>query len=143
LVMKGTDRIQRPFNDVKSAAGPVIEQDVARASVAVPFIIALGCATAGVTLLLARRFGHSNAYFIVAAGLTALGLLAGLIVRTKEHDETALGILFWPKSTNKTTADDDAVGSGILRPNSGHRSSGLHEAPPPQNISATNALASA
>jgi MFS family permease len=183
------------INDVKSAAGSMVEKYIARASVAVPFIIALGFATAGVTLMLVERFGHRNAYFMVAGGFTALGLLAALIVRTKEHDEivaseqaaeagtadvasdtaaaaavqmplallaglfsgpagpasvlsiaralgrnlplvimlVALGILFWPKSAEETTADehadDDAVDSAILRPNGAYRPSGLHEAP--------------
>lgn len=75
------------INDVKSAAGSVVEKYAARASVAVPFIIALGFATAGVTLMLVERFGHRNAYLMVAGGFTALGLLAALIVWTKEHDE--------------------------------------------------------
>jgi hypothetical protein len=75
------------INDVKSAAGSVVEKYAARASVAVPFFIALGFATAGVTLMLVERFGHRDAYFMVAGGFTALGLLAALIVRTKEHDE--------------------------------------------------------
>ena len=39
-----------------------------------------------------------------------------------------LGILFWPKSTDKTMADDDAVDPEILRSNGACRSSGLHEA---------------
>jgi hypothetical protein len=75
------------INDVKSAAGSVVEKYAARASVAVPFIISLGFATAGATLMLVERFGHRNAYFMVAGGFMALGLLAALIVRTKEHDE--------------------------------------------------------
>jgi hypothetical protein len=77
------------INDVKSAAGSVVEKYAARASVAVPFIIALGFATAGVTLMLVERFGHRNAYFMVAGGFMVLGLLAVLIVRTKEQDEVA------------------------------------------------------
>jgi hypothetical protein len=75
------------INDAKSAAGSVVAKYAARASVAVPFIIALGFATAGITLMLVERFGHRNAYFMVAGGFTALGLLAALIVRTKEHEE--------------------------------------------------------
>jgi hypothetical protein len=35
----------------------------------VPFIIALGFVTAGVTLMLVERFGHRTAYFIVAPTL--------------------------------------------------------------------------
>ena len=167
------------INDAKSAAGSVVEKYAVRASVAVPFIIALGFATAGITLMLVERFGHRNAYFVVAGGFTALGLLAALIVRTKEHDTVvadeqaakadtadvasdataaaavqiplallgtlfsspvgpssvlslarvlgrnlplvimlvALGILFWPKSAEKTMAGEDATDPESLRPN--------------------------
>ena len=182
------------IKDVKSAAGSVVEKYAARASVAVPFIVAVGFATAGVTLMLVERFGHRNAYFIVAGGFTALGLLAALIVRTKEHDGVvadqqaakadtadvasdtaaaaaaqiplallgalfnspagpssvmslarvlgrnlplvlmlvAMGVLFWPKSTEETMAEEDAADDPIhpesLRPNGAYRSSELHEA---------------
>ena len=75
------------IKDVQSAAGSVVEKYAARASVAVPFIIALGFATAGITLMLIERFGHRNAYFMVAGGFIAVGLVAALIVRSKEHDE--------------------------------------------------------
>jgi hypothetical protein len=50
---------------------------------------ALGFATAGITLMLVERFGHRNAYFMVAGGFTAIGFLAALIVRNKEHKEVA------------------------------------------------------
>jgi hypothetical protein len=75
------------INDVKSAAGSVVEKYAVRVSVGVPFSIALGFATAGVTLMLVEQFGHRNAYFMVAGGFAALGFLAALIVRTKEHQE--------------------------------------------------------
>lgn len=89
------------INDAKSAAGSVIAKYAARASVAVPFIIALGFATAGATLMLVERFGHRNAYFMVAASFTVLGFLAALIVRTKEHEEVVADA----QAGNADTAD--------------------------------------
>jgi hypothetical protein len=71
------------INNAKAAAGSMVAKYAARASVAVPFIVALGFATAAVTLMLVEQFGH----FMVAGGFTVIGLLAALIVRTKEHDE--------------------------------------------------------
>jgi len=79
--------LQGIINNAKAAAGSIVAKYAARASVAVPFIVALGFATAAVTLMLVERFGHQNAYFMVAGGFTVIGLLAALIVRTKEHDE--------------------------------------------------------
>ena len=74
------------INDAKSAAGSVVAKQAARASVVVPFMIALGFATAGVTLTLVERFGHRDAYLMLGAGFSVIGLLAALIVRNKEHE---------------------------------------------------------
>jgi hypothetical protein len=74
------------INDAKSAAGTVVAKYAVRASTAVPFVIALGFATAGSTLMLVERFGHREAYVMIAAGFTAVGLLAVLVVRSKEID---------------------------------------------------------
>lgn len=75
------------INDAKSAAGSVVAKYAARASVAVPFVIAFGFATAGITLLLVERFGHRNAYLMVAGSFMVLGFMAALIVRAKEHED--------------------------------------------------------
>jgi hypothetical protein len=75
------------INDATAAVAGAVAKYAARASVAVPFVVALGFATAGITLMLVERFGHRNAYFMVAAGFTAIGFLAALIVRAKEHEE--------------------------------------------------------
>ena len=85
--MKGTDVLQGLINNVKSAAGSIAGKYAARASVAVPFIVALGFATAGTTLMLVEQIGHRNAYFIVASGFAAIGLLGAFIVSTSEKDE--------------------------------------------------------
>jgi hypothetical protein len=75
------------INNAKSAAGSVVAKYATRTSVAVPFVVALGFATAGITLMLIERFGHREAYFMIAGGFLAIGLVAALIVRTKEQDE--------------------------------------------------------
>ena len=77
------------INDAKSAAGSVVAKQAARASVVVPFMIALGFATAGVTLTLVERFGHRDAYLMLGAGFSVIGLLTALIVRSKEHGVVA------------------------------------------------------
>jgi uncharacterized membrane protein len=71
----------------KSAAGSVIAKYATRISVAVPFVVALGFATAAITLMLVERFGAVTAYWIVAAGFTVAGLLAILAVVVKEQEE--------------------------------------------------------
>ena len=55
------------INQVKSAASDLVLQYLARASVAVPFVIALGFALAAVTVMLVERFGQVIAYWMVAA----------------------------------------------------------------------------
>ena len=71
----------------REAASHLLLRYVARASVAVPFIVALGFAIAAIAVMLVDRFGHVTAYWIMAAGLAALGVMAGIVVSVKEHEE--------------------------------------------------------
>ena len=74
------------INDAKSAAGSVVAKQAARASVVVPFMIALGFVTAAVAVMLIEWFGHRDAYLMLGAGFSVIGLLVALIVRSKEHE---------------------------------------------------------
>ena len=60
---------------------------VARASVAVPFFIALGFALAAITVMLVDRFGHVTAYWAVAGGMALVGAIAAVIVSAREREE--------------------------------------------------------
>jgi hypothetical protein len=75
------------INDAKSAAGSLIGKYLARASVAVPFVVALGFATAAITLMLVERFGAITASWIIAGGFTVIGLVATLVITVKEQEE--------------------------------------------------------
>ena len=54
------------INDAKSAAGAMIAKYLARASVAVPFLVALGFGTAALAVMLVERFGSAYAYLMLA-----------------------------------------------------------------------------
>lgn len=71
----------------REAASHLVLRYVARASVAVPFIIALGFAIAAIAVMLVDRFGHVTAYWIMAGGLAFLGVLAAIVVSVKEREE--------------------------------------------------------
>jgi hypothetical protein len=75
------------INDAKAAAGSLVAKYLARASVAVPFVVGLGFATAAVTLMLVERFGGVIASWIIAGGFTLIGLVATLAVTVKEQEE--------------------------------------------------------
>ena len=75
------------INDAKSAVSSVILKYVARVSVAVPFVIAVGFALAAGTVMLVERYGHVFAFWSMAGGLAAIGLIAALVVRVKEQKE--------------------------------------------------------
>jgi uncharacterized membrane protein len=75
------------INQAKSAVTGLLFKYVARASVAIPFVIALGFALAAITAMLVERFGHVAGYWMVAGGLALVGLVAVLIVSVKEHEE--------------------------------------------------------
>lgn len=74
-------------NQAKSAVSGLVLKYVARASVAVPFVIALGFALAAVTVMLVERFGQVTAYWLVAGGLAAIGIAAAAAVSVKEQEE--------------------------------------------------------
>lgn len=75
------------INQAKVAASRVVLQYVARASVAVPFVIALAFALAAITVMLVQRFGHTAAYWTMAGGLVLVGVIAAIVVRAKEHEQ--------------------------------------------------------
>jgi hypothetical protein len=75
------------INDAKSAATSVILKYVARASVAVPFLIAAGFTIAAITVMLVNSYGQVTAYWIMAGGLAAIGVIAALVVSVREHEE--------------------------------------------------------
>jgi hypothetical protein len=75
------------INNAKSAVSGLVLKYVARASVAVPFLIALGFALAAITVMLVDRFGHITAYWAVAGGLALVGVMAAVIVSARERDE--------------------------------------------------------
>ena len=75
------------INDVKSAVTSIIAKYLARASVAVPFVVALGFATAAITMTLVERFGAVTGSWVVAGGFTLIGLLAAFVLSVKEQEE--------------------------------------------------------
>jgi hypothetical protein len=75
------------INQTKQALSHLVLKYVARASVAIPFIIASGFALAAIAVMLVERFGHITAYWIMAGGLAAVGVIAAIAVSVKEHEE--------------------------------------------------------
>lgn len=101
------------INDAKSAAGAVVAKYAVRASVAVPFIIALGFATAALTLALANAFGSIAAYWMVAGGFTAIGLVAAAAVTAKEQGEAIADEA--ASSTDNAAVASDAATQAIAQ----------------------------
>ena len=77
------------INDAKAAVSHLVLRYVARASVAIPFVLALGFAVAAIAVMLVEHFGHVTGYWIMAGGLAAIGIGAAIAVSVKEHEEEA------------------------------------------------------
>ena len=75
------------INQAKAAASGIVLKYLARASVAIPFVIAFGFALAATTVMLVERFGHLLAYWFMAGGLAVLGIIAAIVVSVREHEE--------------------------------------------------------
>jgi len=77
------------INNAKSAAGNLVAKYLARASVAIPFVVAAGFALAALTAWLTDRYGAVTAYWSMTAVLIVLGVIAALTVSAKENREEA------------------------------------------------------
>lgn len=73
------------INSTKSAVTHVILKYLARASVAIPFILALGFIVAAIATMLAERFGNIGGYWIMSGALVALGVIAAVAVSMRER----------------------------------------------------------
>jgi hypothetical protein len=75
------------INQAKHTVSSIALKYVARASVAVPFVIALGFVVAAVAAMLVQRYGHVMGYWLMAGGLAAIGVIAAIAVAAREHEE--------------------------------------------------------
>jgi hypothetical protein len=67
----------------------LIAKYAVRASVAVPFLFALGFGLAALTVILIDAFGYRDAYLLLAGAFLALGVVAAIAVRAKERSDEA------------------------------------------------------
>jgi hypothetical protein len=93
------------INQAKSAASGLVLKYVARASVAVPFVIALGFALAAVTVMLVERFGRVTGYWLLAGGLAVIGIIAAMAVSVKEQEEEVAEQLAEEADTQEVVSD--------------------------------------
>jgi hypothetical protein len=78
----------------------------------VPFAIALGFALAATTVTLVQWFGHVTAYWIMAAGLAVVGLIAVAAVSIKEEQEEKAEELAEQTDTQNVVSDATAQALG-------------------------------
>jgi hypothetical protein len=104
------------INSAKSAAGNLVAKYLARASVAIPFVIAGGFALAALTAWLTQRYGAVTAYWTMAGVLVLLGVIASLIVSAKENMEGAADLEAEKTDTGATVsaATADALAQAPL-----------------------------
>jgi len=100
------------LREAKAAASGLLLKYVARASVAVPFAIALGFALAATTVMLVQSFGQVTAYWIMAAGLAAVGLIAAAAVSMKEEQEEKAEELAEQADTHEVVSEATAQALG-------------------------------
>ena len=93
------------INDAKSAASSLVLKYVARASVAIPFVIALGFALAALAAWLVTNYGYVTGYLLMAGGLAAIGVIAALVVSFKEHEEEVADEAAEEADTSKVATD--------------------------------------
>jgi hypothetical protein len=93
------------ISSAKSAVSNLVVKYLARASVAVPFVIGGGFALAALTVMLADRFGALIAYWVMAAALCLVGIVAAGLVSSKEHKQEAAELEAERRDTGATVSD--------------------------------------
>jgi hypothetical protein len=93
------------ISSAKSAVSNLVVKYLARASVAVPFVIGGGFALAALTVMLADRFGSLIAYLVMAAALCLVGIVAAGLVTAKEHKQEAAELEAERSDTGATVSD--------------------------------------
>jgi hypothetical protein len=78
---------------------------VARASVAVPFVLSVGFGLAACTALLSEWYGRQTAYWIMAAALALVGVLASVLVSVKEHEEEVADEIAEQQDTSRVASE--------------------------------------
>ncbi|HEX5958609.1 MAG TPA: hypothetical protein VFY92_08145 [Hyphomicrobiaceae bacterium] len=99
-------------NEAKAAASGLVLKYVTRASVAVPFAIAIGFALAATTVTLVQWFGQATAYWIMAAGLAVIGLIAAAAVSIREEQEEKAEALAEQTDTQDVVSEATAQAMG-------------------------------
>jgi hypothetical protein len=102
------------ISDAKAASGLLIDKYFARAVVVVPFVVALGFATAAITLMLVNRFGYIAAFWMIAGGFTLIGLVATRVVGDKENKADIADKLAGAHDTGATTQAAAQVAVQVL-----------------------------
>ena len=89
-------------------------QYILGAVVVVPFVVALGFATAAITLMLVNRFGYIAAFWMIAGGFTLIGLVATRVVGDKENKADIADKLAGVHDTGATTQAAAQVAVQVL-----------------------------
>ena len=100
------------IREAKAAAGALVLKYVARASVAVPFALALAFALTAITVMLVERLGHTTAYWTMAAGLALVGVIAAAAVSIKEEREEKAEELAEKTDTQEVVSEATAQALG-------------------------------
>ena len=92
------------LGEARSAATSVANKVAVRVLLAVPFVLALGFATAALTLMLVERFGPTSAYLSVVGLFGGLGLFASALSRMRMPTALSGFRVIVPKRALATTS---------------------------------------
>ena len=93
--------------DATTAANAMVSRLVARISVAMVFVVALGFAIAGSAIWLVDRYGGRDACLILAAAFVVVGLIISIVMRSPANAEAAATIT--PAETKAAEAVSETV----------------------------------
>ena len=99
--------LQAIINRTQRSIDTIISKYVTRIIVAVPFVIAVGFATAAAAVKLSQEFGSVVSYSVIAAVFAATGLVAAATVSAGDKDAASAAV----NANLDSTGTDGAIGS--------------------------------
>ena len=106
---------QSIVNRAQQSIESLVNKYMTRVAVAVPFVLALGFATAAAMVWLSQNFGSLNAYLIIAGAFTFVGILAASFIALSSPPAIAAVVVQQPLAeTNAEAIVDGALNNQEL-----------------------------
>lgn len=104
---------QSLINRAQRSVDTLVSKYVARAAVAVPFLVAMGFGTAAASVKLSETYGSLTAYTVLAGAFAAIGLVAAAAIAISGPGATTVEAVDEPEAVAESEATEASLAPSI------------------------------